>query len=381
MPLPIRSAALVVNAKSRKGRRLFKQASAAMDALPYPVDAHAVDDPKDLEATVTAALAKKPDLLILGGGDGTISGLVDLMVGHKVILGVLPLGTANSFARTLELPLDSEAGVMRRRLSPAEQDKLARVLRRRLEERVPAAYLTREAFLGEHRFYVDERVIIPRSYFLEIIPEQLASWLPAGQRVRHVVDVCTGSGCLAILLAHQFPEARVDAIDLSPDALAVARINVDQHDLAARVKLHHSDVFDTVPPALYDVILSNPPYEPTAHVDAMPAEFHHEPRMSLDGGDDGLDIVRKLLLQARDRLQPHGVVLLEVGGLREAMDRAYPELDLHWLHTHDGSDCVCVISAARLRALPRKGARPRCSQPSTTPRSAGPRRTRKPRGR
>lgn len=250
--------------------------------------------------------------------------------------------------RTLDLPLDSDARVLRRKVSTDEAARLKAVLEKRLLDRTPAAYLTREAFLGEHRFYVDERVIIPRSYFLEIIPGQLNDWLPNPEKVRHVVDVCTGSGCLAILLAHHFEDAKVDAIDLSPDALDVAKINVAEHGLKKRVTLHQSDVFDSVPARKYDVILSNPPYEPSAHVDAMPTEYHREPRMSLDGGTDGLDIIRKLLRQARDRLKPHGIVVIEVGGLRPAMDHAFPDLDLHWLHTEDGSDCVCVINAARL---------------------------------
>lgn len=252
--------------------------------------------------------------------------------------------------RTLELPLDSESRVLAKTLSVDQRAKISDVLHRRVLDRIPAAYLTREAWLGEHRFYVDERVIIPRSYFLEIIPQQLAGWLAKPSAVRRVADVCTGSGCLAILLAGHFPKARVDAVDLSAEALEVAKINVREHRLGARVKLHRSDVFDAVPAMKYDVILSNPPYEPSAHVDAMPAEYHREPRMSLDGGADGLVIIRKLLCQARDRLTPDGVVLIEVGGLRPAMDREFAVLDPHWLHTEDGADCVCVIHAARLRA-------------------------------
>lgn len=252
--------------------------------------------------------------------------------------------------RGLGLPLDSKAAVLRRKTTAAENTRLAELFRRRLEEHVPAAYLTREAWLGEHRFYVDERVIIPRSYFLEIIPEQLPQWLPPKKPVKRAVDVCTGSGCLAILLAHQFPAARIDAIELSPDALAVAKFNVAMHRQTARIKLFHSDVFDAVPRAKYDVILSNPPYVPTRELRGLPAEFRNEPAMALDGGRDGLDIIRKLLRQARDRLQPHGIVVLEVGGLRAAMDRAFPELDLHWLHTADGEDCVCLVQAHRLRA-------------------------------
>ena len=251
--------------------------------------------------------------------------------------------------RTLDLPLDSDTRVLAKKLTAAERAKIEAVFRRRLVDHVPAGYLTREAWLGEHQFYVDERVIIPRSYFLEIIPEQLDGWLPDPKKVTHVVDVCTGSGCLAILLAKHFPKAAVDAVDLSPDALAVAAINVKAHRLTKRVTLHRSDVLDVVPVVKYDVILSNPPYEPSAHCDALPAEFKQEPRLALDGGRDGLDIIRKLLRQARTRLQPHGIVLIEVGGLMAAMDREFAPLEPHWLHTGDGSDCVCVIHAARLK--------------------------------
>ncbi len=255
--------------------------------------------------------------------------------------------------RTLGLPLDSTARVLAKPLGAAERAKLEAVFRRRVLDRVPAAYLTREAWLGEHRFYVDERTIIPRSYFLEMIPAQLEALLPAGKRgknVRHVIDVCTGSGCLAILLAHGFPAARAAACDLSPAALEVAAINVREHAVGDRVALHASDVLTAVPPARYDFILSNPPYEPSAHVDTQAPEFAAEPRMAHDGGRDGLDIVRKLLRQARGRLQPHGFVVIEVGGLRAAIDREFAALQPEWLPTLDGSDCVVLFRAARLGA-------------------------------
>lgn len=292
---------------------------------------------------------------------------------HRVALGQVAASAHDEalylLLHTLGLPLDSRPAVLKRRLTADEAERVRRIFQRRLEERVPAAYLTREAWLGDHRFYVDERVIIPRSYFVELLP-QIAELVeggvqvprrgrrgprgagaratPPARPVKRVVDVCTGSGCLAVLLAHRFPEAKVDAIELSPDAAAVARFNLATHGLARRVKLHHSDAFDAVPPVKYDVILSNPPYVPTRELRGLPAEFRREPRMALDGGADGLDIIRKILRQARERLQRHGIVTLEVGGLRAAMDRAFPELDLHWLHTADGEDCVCVIPAARL---------------------------------
>jgi ribosomal protein L3 glutamine methyltransferase len=276
-------------------------------------------------------------------------------VRHQVALGQVAT-TAHDEAlylllHTLGLPLDSSAAVLRHKLSPEEAARVGEVFRRRLEEHVPAAYLTREAWLGEHRFYVDERVIIPRSYFVEIIPEQLPHWLPPDRPVKRAVDVCTGSGCLAVLLAHQFPGAKVDAIELSPDAMVVAKFNIASHGLARRVKLFHSDVFDAVPRAKYDLILSNPPYVPTSEMRGLPAEFKNEPAMALDGGSDGLDVIRKLLRQARDRLQPHGIVVLEVGGLRAAMDRVFAALEPHWLHTEDGEDCVCLFQAARLKTL------------------------------
>ena len=248
----------------------------------------------------------------------------------------------------LGLPLDSDARVLEIKLKQQERDAVELVLRRRVQERLPAAYITSEAWLGEHRFHVDPRVIIPRSYFVEIIRDQLDGWLRDPRAVQRVADVCTGSGCLAILLAHHFPKARVDAIDLSPGALAVAGLNVRAHRLSRRVTLRKADVFTGVPATKYDIILCNPPYEPSAHVDALPLEFQREPRMSLDGGADGLDIIRKLLRQARTRLTREGLVLIEVGGLRAAMDREFAALEPHWLQTEDGADCVCVIHAARL---------------------------------
>jgi ribosomal protein L3 glutamine methyltransferase len=249
---------------------------------------------------------------------------------------------------TLGLPLDSRPEVLQRRPTPREEAAVRRVLRRRLIDRVPAAYLTREAFLGGHRFYVDERVIIPRSYFLEVIPR-----LDRGRRgrapVRRVADVGTGSGCLAVLLARQWPQARVDAIDVAAAALAVARINVRRHGMERRIALHRSDVFASVPPARYDVIVSNPPYEPSALMRTLPEEFRREPRGALDGGRDGLDVIRRLIAQAGGRLAEDGQLLIEVGGLRAAMEAAFGHLGLRWLSTKDGTDCVCLVEARRLR--------------------------------
>jgi ribosomal protein L3 glutamine methyltransferase len=246
--------------------------------------------------------------------------------------------------RTLGLPMDSTARVLDRPLTAAERAALGDVLARRLAGRVPAAYLTREARLGGLDFYVDERAIIPRSYFLEIIPRLWRGRTPPAR----IADIGTGTGCLAILLARRFPAAKVDAVDLSPAALEVAAINVGRHRLGGRVRLLESDVFDAVPRGRYDIILSNPPYEPSARVDRLPREFRREPRMALDGGADGLAIIRKLLSQAGGRLNPGGCVLIEVGGLRKAVDREFAALKPRWLRTADGTDCVCRIGAGSI---------------------------------
>lgn len=262
------------------------------------------------------------------------------------------------FLRTLDWPLDSDESVLTKPLAPAQRIALREVLHARAVKRIPAAYLTKEAWLGGLRFHVDERVIIPRSYFVELIPG-LVELLPAGTTVRRAVDVCTGSGCLAILLAGHYPKARVDGLDLSPAALEVAAINVKTHAAdggpGKRVKLHRSDVFDALPPPArredgYDLILSNPPYEPSAHVDNQDPEFAAEPRMAHDGGADGLAIVRKLLRQARERIAPHGVVAVEIGGLRKAVNREFAALAPEWLATEDGSDCVFFVRAEKLLA-------------------------------
>lgn len=288
---------------------------------------------------------------------------VALYAQHELALGQIAAEAYDEvlylILHTLGLPMDSDERVLNHKLTTAQRESLALVFRRRILEHTPAAYITREAWLNDLRFHVDERVLIPRSYFLEIIPRlgekaggrtSARHWGMKRNQVQRVVDVCTGSGCLAIVLAKHFPQARVDAVDLSSDALEVAKINVRAHGLESRIALHRSDVFDAVPPVKYDVILSNPPYEPSAHCDQLPVEFTREPRLALDGGHDGLDIIRKLLRQSRERLTAQGIVLIEVGGLGPAMDRVFKALKPQWLETADGSNCVCLITAERLQA-------------------------------
>ena len=252
--------------------------------------------------------------------------------------------------RTLRLPLGSGPAVLDRRLAKAESAMLSEVFRRRLVDRVPAAYITGEAWLGGLRFHVDERVLIPRSYFVEILEHQVDPWVAGIPKVTRVADVCTGSGCLAILLARHFKGATVDAIDISADALEVAALNVRRHRAGGRVRLLRGDLFEPAPAGRYDVIVSNPPYEPSDHVDALPEEFRREPRLALDGGPDGLALIRRLVRGSAARLRPQGVLMIEVGGGRDAFEREFARLEPHWFHTEDGSDCVCLIQAARLAA-------------------------------
>src|SRR5690606_2633736 len=211
------------------------------------------------------------------------------------------------------------------RVLPDERARVLDLLDRRVAERLPAAYLTREAWLCGHRFYVDERVIVPRSPIAELLDQGLAPWVEP-ESVQAVLDMCTGSGCLAILAALAFSDARVDAADVSPDALEVARRNVADYGLQDRLTLHRSDLFDQLPAAAYDVIVCNPPYVNSASMAALPDEYRHEPALALAGGADGMDLVRRILAAAPRYLAPQGVLVLEIGHERPHFEVAFPQL-------------------------------------------------------
>ena len=244
---------------------------------------------------------------------------------------------------SLHLPLDRLEPFMDARLTGSERTAALEILRRRITERLPAAYLTREAWLGEYRFYVDERVIVPRSHIAELLSEQLNPWINDPWAVGHVLDMCTGSGCLAILAAEAFPEAMVDAVDLSPDALAVARLNVDNYGLGERIRLIASDAFSAIPDEKYDVIISNPPYVNAESMAALPEEYRREPAMALASGDDGLDFVRILLREAALHLNPEGVLVVEIGHNKEEVERAFPRISFVWLDTSAGDRFVFML--------------------------------------
>ena len=249
---------------------------------------------------------------------------------------------------TLHLPLDHLEPFLDARLLPDEVKQVLDILERRVRDRVPAAYLTREAWLGDFRFYVDERVIVPRSHIARMLEQGLTSWIPDAQSVRRALDLCTGSGCLAILSAHAYPNARIDACDISQAALEVARRNVQDYELNDRVRLLESDLFAALGEERYDVIVSNPPYVAEAAMQALPAEYRHEPALALAAGGDGLAVVRRILKDTKRHLTRNGVLLVEVGGGREAVEAAYPDIEFTWLETGVGSDQVFLLERGQL---------------------------------
>ena len=247
----------------------------------------------------------------------------------------------------LKLPHGRLEAFLDARLTRVERQRVANLITQRITKRIPTAYLLQEAWLGEFRFYVDERVIVPRSFFAELLADTLPAWIP--ETVTDVLDLCTGSGCLAIVLAHHFPEANVDAIDLSPDALAVAERNVHAYGLEGQIELIQSDLFDEIPERRYQLIISNPPYVTAAAMDALPPEFRREPSLALAAGEDGLDVVRQILAQADDHLTDDGIIAIEVGHNRELVETAFPDLPMIWLDTEHAEGKVFLVQAADLK--------------------------------
>ena len=253
---------------------------------------------------------------------------------------------------TLHLPVDDINPWLDARLLEPERRRLAELIRDRVILRKPAAYLMKRIYIRGIPFYVDERVIVPRSYIGELMMSGLfageASLSGDPERVGAVLDLCTGSGCLAILAADAFPNADIDAVELSADALEVARINIDDHDLVNRINLLRGDLFDPVEGQTYDVIISNPPYVAEAEVEAFAPEYAHEPVMAHLGGEDGLDLVRRILAESAAHLNPGGGLLCEIGTGRGILEDEYPQLDFLWLDTEESEGEVFWITREAL---------------------------------
>lgn len=257
-------------------------------------------------------------------------------------------------ARVCRLSLARLATHAARLLTPGQQRRGNALVAERIRLKTPLAYLLGEAWLAGRRFKIDERVIVPRSLIAECLPEQIAPWLTDSRRIRSALDLCTGSGCLAILAACEFPGARVDAVDLSVDALDVARENINLHGLTRRVHAIESDLFSAIggsrgkPARRYELILSNPPYVDAPSMRSLPAEYRKEPRLALAGGRDGLDLVRKILREAKEHLVPGGILVVEIGHNRRALERAFPRTPFIWLDTRAGTDKVFLLPAEDL---------------------------------
>ena len=264
-------------------------------------------------------------------------------------------GSANAYdeaayliLKTLHLPLDQLEPFLDARLTEMECKHVLNIIERRVEDRIPAAYLTHEAWLGEYSFYVDERVIIPRSFIAELLQTQFAPWITNPDIIGNALDLCTGSGCLAILMAHAFGNAQIDAADISTQALAVAHKNLLDYELTQRIKLIESDLFSTLQGRRYDLIVSNPPYVNAESMQRLPPEYRHEPHAALASGSDGLDATRIILQQAAQHLTDDGILVVEIGNNRTELEQAFPDLSFTWLETSAGDEFVFLLEKNQL---------------------------------
>lgn len=268
-----------------------------------------------------------------------------IFLGHGT---VTPLDEAAAIVlHTLHQPYDLSENYLNSLLTLDERRQVVEMIERRIVERKPSAYLTNEAIFAGLSFYVDERVLVPRSPIAELIADRFDPWISEDE-VFNILDLCTGSACIAIACAYAFPEAQVDAVDLSLDALEVAQINVEKHDLADQVELYESDLFNHLPTKPYDIIVSNPPYVAIEEWQNLPAEFHAEPEMGFTGGESGLDLVIRILVDAKNYLAEHGILIIEVGSSAQTLQDMFPGVPFQWLEFERGGDGVFLLTAQQV---------------------------------
>jgi ribosomal protein L3 glutamine methyltransferase len=244
---------------------------------------------------------------------------------------------------TLNLPHDVDPLLLQGRLTEEEKILLCERLEKRILHKIPVPYLINKAYFCDLIFFVDSRVLIPRSPIAELIKQHFSPWI-SEDKVHRVLDLCTGSGCIAIACCYAFPDAEVDAVDISTDVLEVAEINRDYYGLQNMLNLIQSDCFAQIPPNRYDIIVSNPPYVSKEEMKALPAEYHHEPKLALEAKENGLAIVEKILQQAKDYLNPHGILVVEVGNSETALIDAYPHVPFTWLEFEHGGHGVFLLT-------------------------------------
>jgi ribosomal protein L3 glutamine methyltransferase len=250
--------------------------------------------------------------------------------------------------QAMHLPFNANDKVLNRPLTETESQTILSLLDRRIREKIPLAYLTHEAYFAGMSFYVDERVLIPRSPIAELIDNSFAPWIKT-ENVAAILDMCTGSGCIAIACAKMFPHAKVDAVDLSDEALAVAAINIAKYQVTDKVSLIKSNLFADVPAKQYDIIVSNPPYVSHKEMGALPKEYIHEPDLALRAGDDGLEFVLRILRQAANYLSDHGILIVEVGKAQYALEQRLPKIPFLWFEFEHGGEGVFMLTAKQLK--------------------------------
>jgi ribosomal protein L3 glutamine methyltransferase len=292
-------------------------------------------------SNTTALLTTPRDLILWGASRFDDEGL---FFGH---------GTENAIdeaaalvLHALKLPQDVSTEALDREIPPRERAETVALLQRRIDERLPAAYLTGVTYFAGLSFYIDQHVLIPRSPMAELIEREFSPFTP--KRVGRILDLCCGGGCIAIACAHYFPEARVDAVDISPEALAVTDINIERHSMQGRVESIQSDLFNSLNGRRYDIIVTNPPYVSEGEMAQLPPEYQHEPGLGLAAGEDGLDIVRPILRQAANHLNPGGIIVVEVGHSAEAVERCWPQVPFTWLEFARGGEGVFLLTADQL---------------------------------
>lgn len=257
----------------------------------------------------------------------------------------------NLVLTTLHLPPDIDTNVLDAKLVDSEKKLIAERVKKRVEKRIPVPYLVNEAWFAGLNFYVDERVLIPRSPIAEILEDEFSPWVEE-QNVQRILDLCTGSGCIAISASLAFPNAIVDAVDISQQALEVANINVERFGVEENVNVIESDLFNALGDNKYDIIVSNPPYVGKAEYNALPQEYSHEPQEALLCDEDGLAIVKRILTQAPDFLTPNGILIVEVGFSQELLEAEFPEVPFTWLQFENGGEGVFLLTAQELREIP-----------------------------